>query len=150
NAVSAAALAGIAVSNFLTTITNPVTAGLTITANIVTSAGGAGIYLLQAIDSATVSQRLAIDSNTVTTAGGNGIASRLGVGAAGSVPQTGTVNANLVPHAAGNGVFFSAAADGTAGLNLSLSGNTISSNGGNGFAGRADGAGVTEVFTLVS
>jgi hypothetical protein len=152
NSVETVGRDGILLNNNISAVGGTAGSGLSFDGNTIVNAGGYGILLTHVVASATVLQSLTIDSNDVSAATTDGIASRLFIGGAGAIAQGGTINANTVRSAGGNGMLFGVVALGpvTADVNLSLSGNTLTLDAGNGFAGLASGAGVSETFTLVS
>jgi hypothetical protein len=149
NRVADAGSGGIVIAGTLATL-GIVSQTLSIDGNSLTDLGGSGLYLRQQVQSAAVGQALAVRDNRISDVGGQGILDLLLVAAAGSMTQAGTIDGNQVTGAASNGLLVGASAAIPLVIDISLSGNTLSGNGRNGFAGRADGAGVSETFTLVS
>jgi hypothetical protein len=152
NNIGAAAQDGIGLSARFWLMPVPVTSSLSIEGNRIASSGRNGIYLLQKATGATVAQSVSVDGNTIAMAGANGLYSRLLAGSGAAITQLGTIDGNVVSGAGSDGVRIGVVADpsGGADLVLGLSGNSVGANAGNGFAGLANGANVTETVTLVS
>jgi hypothetical protein len=148
NTIDNAAGAGILVANALNAVSDGASLVLLVSGNSVLSPRLTGIYLAQALVAGSASQTLTITANTVTGAGSNGVIDS--VAAAGSFTQVGTIDGNLLTGASASGIRVNADGGGTIGISLGLSANSVSGNVGDGFVGLANGAGVTETFTLVS